>query len=116
MTPRCPAPSAFRTFITPALAKPLAGLLLAAVALTSHAADAVTPLKIGSLMWIGYGPFYVAESLDLFKKYNLKVSLQIFSDPALIPPALASGAVDGAMLTYDQVIALVATMASPPFE
>ena len=58
--------------------------------------------------WIGYGPFYVAESLDLFKKYNLKVSLQIFSDPALIPPAGACGAVDGAMVTYDQVIGQVA--------
>lgn len=108
MTPRCPAPSAFRTFITPALAKPLAGLLLAAVALTSHAADAVTPLKIGSLMWIGYGPFYVAEKLDLFKKHKLKVTLSMFTDPALIPSAIASGAVDGAMLTYDQVIGQVA--------
>ncbi|HET8870686.1 MAG TPA: ABC transporter substrate-binding protein [Aquabacterium sp.] len=72
------------------------------------ASAAVTSVKIGTVIWIGYGPFYVAESLDLFKKYNLKVSLQVFSDPALIPPALESGALDGAMLTYDQVIGRVA--------
>ena len=65
-------------------------------------------MKIGTVVWIGYSPFYVAEALDLYKKYNLKVSLQVFSDPALIPPAIASGAVDGGMLTYDQVVGQVA--------
>ena len=75
--------------------------------MTGHAADAV-PVKIGSLIWIGYGPFYVAEKLDLFKKHNLKVTLQMFTDPALIPSAIASGAVDGGMLTYDQVVGQVA--------
>jgi NitT/TauT family transport system substrate-binding protein len=89
------------------LRKPLAGLALGVMALTSHAAD-VTPMKIGTVVWIGYGPFYVAEKLDFFKKYNLKVSLQVFTDPALIPAAIASGAVDGGMLTYDQVVGQVA--------
>ena len=65
-------------------------------------------LALATVVWIGYGPFYVAESLDLFKKYNLKVSLQVFNDPALIPAAIASGAVDGGMLTYDQVVGQVA--------
>ncbi len=65
-------------------------------------------MNIGTVVWIGYGPFYVAEALDLYKKYNLKVSLQVFSDPSLIPSALASGAIDGAMLTYDQVVGQVA--------
>jgi NitT/TauT family transport system substrate-binding protein len=89
------------------LKKPLVGIALGVFALTSQAAD-VTSMKIGSLAWIGYGPFYVAEKLDLFKKYNLKVTLQMFSDPALIPPAIASGAVAGGMLTYDQVVGQVA--------
>lgn len=71
-------------------------------------AQAVTTLKIGTVVWIGYGPFFVADALDLYKKYNLKVSLHMFTDPALIPPALDSGAVDGAMLTYDQVVGQVA--------
>lgn len=65
-------------------------------------------MKIATVVWIGYGPFYVAEALDLYKKYNLKVSLQVFNDPALIPAAIASGAVDGGMLTYDQVVGQVA--------
>jgi NitT/TauT family transport system substrate-binding protein len=89
------------------LRKPLVGIALGVFALTSQAAD-VTSMKIGTVAWIGYGPFYVAEKLDLFKKYNLKVSLQMFSDPALIPPAIASGAVAGGMLTYDQVVGQVA--------
>lgn len=88
--------------------KPLLGTALALGASFAFAAGP-TPLKIGTVVWIGYGPFYVADALDLYKKYNLKVSLQVFTDPALIPPAVASGAVDGAMLTYDQVIGQVAT-------
>jgi NitT/TauT family transport system substrate-binding protein len=89
------------------LLKPLAGIALALAACVASAAPPAT-MKIGTVVWIGYGPFYVAEALDLYKKYNLKVSLQVFSDPALIPSALASGAVDGAMLTYDQVVGQVA--------
>jgi len=90
------------------LVKPLTGVALSLAASFAFAAGPV-PMKIGTVVWIGYGPFYVADALDLFKKYNLKVSLQMFTDPALIPPAVASGAVDGAMLTYDQVIGQVAT-------
>jgi len=89
------------------LAKPALGLALSLAAASSFAAGTST-IKLGTVVWIGYGPFYVADALDLYKKYNLKVSLQVFSDPALIPPAIASGAVDGGHLTYDQVVAQVA--------
>lgn len=88
------------------LRKPLATLALAAVSGGAFAAGPT--MKIGTVVWIGYGPFYVAEALDLYKKYNMKVSLQVFSDPALIPSAIASGAVDGGMVTYDQVVGQVA--------
>ena len=88
------------------LFKPALGVALSLA--TAAALAAPTNMKIATVVWIGYGPFYVAESLDLFKKYNLKVSLQVFTDPALIPPAIASGAVDGGMLTYDQVVGQVA--------
>ena len=87
--------------------KPLATLALAAAASSAFAAGPTT-MKIGTVVWIGYGPFYVAEALDLYKKYNMKVKLQVFTDPALIPSAIASGAVDGGMLTYDQVVGQVA--------
>lgn len=88
------------------LSKPILGFALTMVAAASFAAPA--SMKIGTIVWIGYGPFYVAEALDFYKKYNLKVSLQVFTDPALIPPAIAAGAIDGGHLTYDQVIGQVA--------
>lgn len=87
--------------------KPLAGVALTLAGSVVLAAGP-TSMKIGTVVWIGYGPFYVADALDLYKKYNLKVSLQVFSDPALIPSALASGGIDGGMLTYDQVVGQVA--------
>ncbi len=76
--------------------------------LAGAASAAPASMKLGTVVWIGYGPFYVADALNLYKKYNLKVTLQVFTDPALIPSALASGAIDGGMLTYDQVIGQVA--------
>ena len=87
--------------------KPALGLALSLASVVSFAQSAPS-MKIATVVWIGYGPFYVAEALDLYKKYNLKVSLQVFNDPALIPAAIASGAVDGGMLTYDQVVGQVA--------
>jgi NitT/TauT family transport system substrate-binding protein len=83
--------------------------VLAAVgsATFSLAAHAATAVKIGTVVWIGYGPFYVADQLDLFKKSGMKVTMQIFNDPALIPPAVTGGSVDGGMITYDQVISSV---------
>lgn len=85
-----------------------AGLGVLLVALGSSTAFAAGAIKIGTVVWIGYGPFYVAEALDLYKKYGAKVTLQYFTDPALIPPAIAGGSVDGGMLTYDQVVGQVA--------
>ena len=102
-----PAASSSSSSLLGRLFKPAVGAALALATATSFAAGP-TNMKIATVVWIGYGPFYVAESLDLFKKYNLKVSLQVFTDPALIPPAIASGAVAGGMLTYDQVVGQVA--------
>ena len=87
--------------------KPALGVAVSLAAASAFAAGPAT-MKIGTVVWIGYSPFYVAEALDLYKKYNLKVSLQVFTDPALIPSAMASGALDGGMLTYDQVVGQVA--------
>ncbi|MCW5624688.1 MAG: ABC transporter substrate-binding protein [Burkholderiales bacterium] len=86
------------------LASSLCGAI---VALSSLAVQAAGPVKIATVIWIGYSPFYVAEQLDLFKKSGHKVSLQMFNDPALIPPAVTGGSVDGGMITYDQVISSV---------
>ncbi len=96
-------------FKLPLLRKSLLGACLAAAAsllpVTSHA---VEKLKIGTVVWAGYAPFYVADKLDLYKPHGLKVELQFFNDPALIPTAMVGGALDGGMLTYDQVVGGVA--------
>ena len=78
--------------------------LLVAGALLAGGAHAAPTLKLGLTTWIGYSPFYVAGALDLYKKYDLKVTLQTFSDPAMLPSALAGGAIDSALMTYDQVV------------
>lgn len=74
---------------------------LVVLASTAHAAQNV---KLGVVTWIGYGPLYVAEALDLWKPYGLKVKLQNFTDPALLPGAIRGGALTGGLLTYDQLI------------
>jgi len=71
-------------------------------------AQAVKRIKLGVVTWIGYGPLYIAESLDLWKKYGLKVQLQNFTDPALLPGAVMGGALDGGFITYDQLVGQVA--------
>jgi NitT/TauT family transport system substrate-binding protein len=83
-------------------------LLLASSIFIAPLAVGATPVKLGINTWIGYGPLYVAEKLDTFKKYGIEVKLVKFQDTALIGPAIESGAVDGAAITYDQVIGNVA--------
>lgn len=78
----------------------------------SSVAMAAGTVKVGTVIWIGYAPYYVADQLDLFKKSGVKVTMQMFNDPALIPPAVTGGSVDGGMVTYDQVISNVAKGAS----
>jgi NitT/TauT family transport system substrate-binding protein len=80
----------------------------AAGALFSFGALAASTVKLGTVIWIGYGPFYVADQLDLYKKSGVKVAMQMFNDPALIPPAVTGGSVDAGLVTYDQVISSVA--------
>lgn len=80
-------------------------ILMAASVSRAHAEDKVT---LATVAWIGYAPFYVAVEKGMFTKYGVKVELKDFEDPALIPAALASGGIQGAMYTYDQVINLVA--------
>jgi NitT/TauT family transport system substrate-binding protein len=79
-------------------------LVTATGVLLASGAHAAPTMKLGLTTWIGYSPFYVAGALDLYKKYDLKVTLQTFSDPAMLPSALASGAIDSALMTYDQVV------------
>jgi NitT/TauT family transport system substrate-binding protein len=83
----------------------IAASLALAVSATASAAGTV---KLGTNVWIGYAPFYVADQLNLYKKSNTKVKLQFFTDLSLVPPAMASGGVDGGLLTYDMVLGTAA--------
>jgi NitT/TauT family transport system substrate-binding protein len=84
---------------------PMTAALALSIAVTASAAGTV---KIGVNVWIGSAPFYVAEQLNLHKKYDTQVKLQFFTDLSLIPPAMASGGVDAGVLTYDMVLGTVA--------
>ena len=84
------------------------GLLGAAIiAGTTMSAAADTKVRLGTVAWIGYAPFYVAVEKNLFSRHGVKVELQDFPDPALMPAAIAGGGLQGAMYTYDQVITSV---------
>ncbi len=82
----------------------LAGLLLAMAGALPAAANTV---KIGTVAWVGYGPFYIAEQKGLFRKAGVDVQLRMFNDPADIPTAIAGGSLQGGMVTINQVIAAV---------
>ncbi|MGE8154124.1 ABC transporter substrate-binding protein [Pseudomonas vancouverensis] len=82
----------------------LGACLASLAAVLPLTANAVETLKVGTVVWVGQAPFYVADKLDLFKAHGLKVDLQLFSDPTLIPTAMIGGALDGGTLTYDQVV------------
>jgi len=71
----------------------------------SHSALADTPVKLGVVTWIGYGPIYCAAAEGFYRKYGLDVKLVNFSDNSVMPGALQSGQIDASTLTYDQVIA-----------
>ncbi len=51
----------------------LAACLVAAAGVVPLTLQAAERLKIGTVVWAGYAPFYVADALDLYKKHNLKV-------------------------------------------
>lgn len=82
----------------------LCASLAAVTGVLPFTAHAIEKMKIGTVVWAGYAPFYVADALDLYKAHDLKVELQLFNDPGLIPSAMLGSALDGGMLTYDQVI------------
>ena len=84
--------------------------LLLALSLTtlSLSAAAATPVKLSLTTWIGYSPFYVADGMGMYKKQGLDVTLKTFSDPAMLPSSVTSKAVDGSLMTYDQLIGAVA--------
>jgi NitT/TauT family transport system substrate-binding protein len=73
--------------------------------LLPRAVLAETPVNLGVVTWIGYGPIYCAAANGYYRRYGLDVKLINFSDNSVMPGALQSGQIDASTLTYDQVIA-----------
>lgn len=86
-----------RAFVAAAISLPL-------LSAASAAASAATPVTLGIVPWIGYGPIYVAAAKGFFTQYGLAVNLVNFDDPGTIPSAVYSGQVTAGTLTYDQVV------------
>lgn len=80
-------------------------LVVGCMQFVARPAAAATPtVTIGTVVWIGYAPLYVADHIKAFEKHGVKVKFTNFSDNATMPAAVESGSIDGATLTYDQVL------------
>ncbi len=53
-----------------------------------------TVIKIGVQPWLGYGPWWIAEKLDLFKKHGVEAEIINFTWDADMVAGLASGKLD----------------------
>ena len=89
------------------LRAPLAWCALTAIGalVAPCAVTAATPVTLGVVAWIGYGPIYCAAANGFYRKYGLDVKLVNFADNSVMPGAVQSGEILAATLTYDQVIA-----------
>ncbi len=82
-----------------------AALIAAGALCGSTALPASTPVTLGVVTWIGYGPIYCAAANGYYKRYGLDVKLVTFSDNSVMAGAAQSGELTATTLTYDQVIA-----------
>lgn len=65
-----------------------------------------SPLKIGLVTWLGYGPFYIAQEKGFFKENNVEVQLEKIEGDVERRAAIASGNLDAIALTLDSMIVL----------
>ena len=66
--------------------------------------DPVPPLQIGTNVWPGYEPLYVARDLNYFTETEIR--LIEFNTSSAVIRAFRNGAIDAAALTLDEVITL----------
>ncbi len=82
-----------------------AALAVASWPLLAPFAHAATPVTLGVVTWIGYGPIYCAAANGYYKRYGLDVKLITFADNSVMAGAVQGGEIDATTMTYDQVIA-----------
>jgi NitT/TauT family transport system substrate-binding protein len=81
-------------------------LLIAFAGCGKRPPEAATPIRLGLVTWIGYGPFYVAKEKGFFKENNVEVDLQRIEGDVERRAAIASGRLEGIALTLDAMIVL----------
>src|SRR5271155_1776876 len=80
-------------------------LISASLLFAARLAAADSPVTLGVVTWIGYGPIYCAAANGYYQKYGLAVKLVNFSDNSVMAGALQSGQIDATTMTYDQIVA-----------
>ncbi|MBM0744477.1 ABC transporter substrate-binding protein [Phormidium sp. CLA17] len=63
--------------------------------------NALKPIKIAILTWVGYGPFFVAKEQKFFEKYGLNAEILKIEDAAPRRTALAKQEVQFSITTLD---------------
>lgn len=81
-----------------------AGLATAALLTSGCAKRDDTPVVVGTNIWLGYEPVYLADSRALYKDYD--VDIRQFSSATEVLRAFRNEAVDVAALTLDEAITL----------
>lgn len=82
----------------------LLGLLAALALASTYLFHSATPLKLGTNLWPGYEPLYIARNLDLLSEQD--VALVELPSASEVMRAFRNGAIDAAALTLDEVINL----------
>jgi len=80
-------------------------LLLLAAALMGCAKEPQPPLRIGTNIWPGYEPLYLARELNYFERADAK--LVEFTSTSEVMRAFQNGTIDAAGLTLDEALQLL---------
>ncbi len=79
-----------------------------AAAPAGEPAPALTPVRIGTQPWIGYGPWWIAQDQGMFEKHGLQAELIDFVQDTEVNAAFAAGEMDAANLATHTAIKLFA--------
>jgi len=84
-------------------------ILLLSIVLVSFSctSEPQAPLRIGTSVWPGYEPLHLASEMGYFDKMPIK--LVEYTSASEVIRAFRNGAIDGALLTLDEVILLAET-------
>lgn len=82
-------------------------LIVMAAAVAGCSREPHAPLRIGTNVWPGYEPLYLARELGYFK--NTSVRLVEYPSSSETMRSFQNGTIDGAALTLDETLQLLAT-------